>query len=126
MVTVQFNFKTILEAQEFLAGLSGGQQVSGPVSSPVSVPDSLFKDSATVAHPAAPALVTAGLQGTGLPDVIYSIEDCRTALSNLFDVKGREVAKSVLTEFKVDRVTYLKPEQFAAFIGRCEAAGKPE
>lgn len=179
MVTVQFNFKTIIEAQEFLEGLSGRQPEATPSPKGPMVPDGPSKSfvvsepKAVVLNPeakavietvaasplppfveratnptatevkellgkkkrgpkpkagyaAAPAQVFDGLHGTGLPDVIYGIEDCHNALSSLFDVKGREVAKSVLTEFKVDRVAYLKPEQFAAFIERCKTASQPE
>lgn len=158
MVTVQFNFKTILEAQEFLEGLSGRQPEAPPSPKGPMVPGGPSKDSATVAHSAPPIsepqavvlnpkakVFIETITASPLPPFVepaekkkrgpkpkaepvkeYGIEDCRNALSSLFDVKGHEVAKSVLTEFKVDRVAYLKPEQFAAFIERCKTAGQPE
>lgn len=142
MVTVQFNFKTIIEAQEFLGGLT--TTVSGPARLPVKLaPDMPSKDSIPIAggpiyfdqkpdfsvpisEQPAPEKKKRGPKPKAELVKEYGIEDCRNALRNLFDVKGREVAKSVLTEFKVDRVTYLKPEQFAAFIERCKTASQPE
>lgn len=150
MVTVQFNFNTIIEAQEFLEGLSGRQPEAPPSPKGPTVPDGPSKSfvvsepKAVVLNPEAKAFIET-VAASPLPPFVepaekkkrgpkpkaepvkeYGIEDCRTALSNLFDVKGREVAKSVLTEFKVDRVTYLKPEQYRDFIIRCESTGQPE
>lgn len=115
MVTVQFNFKTIIEAQEFLAELNSTISGPNPVQiqlTPVESPEKKKRGPKPKTEP--------------VKEKEYGIEDCRTALSNLFDAKGREVAKSVLTEFKVARIGELKAEQYAAFVERCEAAGKPE
>lgn len=161
MVTVQFNFKTIIEAQEFLAGYMNKPAGAGyPLAPEFSVPAPqavVLNPEAVVLKPKTTVTVTAGedefagmpvdadgfIQTTAEPkaekkkrgpkpktepvkEKEYGIEDCRTALSNLFDAKGREVAKSVLTEFKVARIGELKAEQYAAFVERCEATGKPE
>jgi len=146
MITVQFNFKTILEAQEFLEGLSGRQLEANPSPKVPLVPEMPSKHSepetvVTVAHPvpsvdkpvfvgidfAAPEKKKRGPKPkAALPDVIYGIEDCRAALSNLFDTKGREVAKTVLMGFGANRVIDLKADKYALFIERCQAASAPE
>ena len=56
----------------------------------------------------------------------YGIEDCRTALSGLFDVKGRDAAKAALAEFKVARIGELKADQYRGFIVLCETLSQPE
>lgn len=60
------------------------------------------------------------------PEKVYGIEDCRTALSGLFDAKGRDAAKAALAEFKVARIGELKPDQYRGFIVTCETSGQPE
>lgn len=149
MVTVQFNFKTIIEAQEFLAGMTqqtGRQPEQPKFSHPTEAVSgrtqataeelTLMKTKIEEANAALDVVVEAKKKRGPKPKAEvaaekalakeYGIEDCRNALSSLFDEKGREVAKSVLSEFKVDRVTYLKPEQYRDFIIRCESASKPE
>lgn len=136
MVTVQFNFKTILEAQEFLAN-----QVIDAAA--VSLPGSVVTEPKVVAiNPEATAFAHTGTQDvldTPVPakkkrspkvkvekTIDYGVEDCRTALGKLFDAKGRDVAKSALAKFNAARVTELKAEQYIDFITTCEKMSAPE
>lgn len=56
----------------------------------------------------------------------YGTEDCRAALSGLFDIKGRDTAKAALAEFKVARIGELKADQYRGFIVLCETLSQPE
>lgn len=152
-----FDFKTVEEAKEFLAGLKANpQRGATPNEFPVPAGQTSisqmsppFPPAAAVVHPApdVTAIVEPNKNKPGRPKkavVIavgdgasttfsipgkqkeYGIEDCRTALSNLFDTKGREAAKAALAEFKAARVTDLKADQYRGFVVLCETLGQPE
>lgn len=138
-----FDFKTVEEAQEFLAGLIAKPALTPPAPRDLGLVVSPAKDSAAMTKPEPPL-------GDDKPELVaespapekkkrgpkpkapteptkeYGIEDCRAALSALFDAKGRDAAKAALAEFKVERIGGLKPEQYRGFIVLCETMSQPE
>lgn len=141
-----FDFKTVEEAQEFLKGLTRGRQPEvAPTQELPAAPVGPSKNS----YGESPVKV--GLEAAQHiqvladkvpetekkkrgpkpktapePTKVYGLEDCRTALSALFDAKGRDAAKAALAEFKVVRIGELKADQYRGFIVLCETLSQPE
>lgn len=53
---------------------------------------------------------------------VASLEDAQAALEKLFAGKGAQAAISTLAAFGVSRLRDMKPEDYAAFIGKAEKA----
>jgi len=131
-----FDFKTVEEAQEFLAGLVAKPQTAGVADESLArdlaaEPAKAFftpEGSTAVAAIVEPEKKKRGPKPKAGPvkEKVYGIEDCRTALSGLFDVKGRDAAKAALAEFKVARIGELKADQYRGFIVLCETLSQPE
>lgn len=165
MVTVSFEFKTILDAREFLDRVDGPATVvwngpHGEVPKPGEVVWNGVHEISKVDE--APAILTEPkkrgpkpktkpdykvlpqeVSGTRLiadaikdpviekiekPGALTTIEDCRTALSDLFSAKGRDAAKDVLARFKnadgfpLKAVSELQVTDYGKFIAACKAA----
>lgn len=145
-----WEFKSVEEVQEFLAGLTAKPQLAGQlgVAKPtgaVAVEPAKHSENPPVLVPEPRAEVTAASLGIPAGIVVpekkkrgpkpkaekvaekeYGIEDCRAALSGLFDAKGRDAAKAALAEFKVARIGELKADQYRGFIVLCETLSQPE
>jgi len=114
-----FDFKTVEEAQDHLAWLLKkpvqGQQ---PVSPAAPVEPAKDSDPASKKHgPKPKAEVAAEIKS-------YTIDDCRDALSQLFDKRGRDAAKCALEAFKVARIGELTAPVYAQFIETCANLAK--
>lgn len=133
-----FDFKTVEEAQEFLADLIAGRPRAGSAKEPAvvvpaaepavgSAKGDLEEDCGTSPVPAVEKKKPGRPKKTApAKEKEYGIEDCRAALSALFDVKGRDAAKAALAEFKVARIGELKSEQYRGFVVMCEDLSQPE
>ena len=128
-----FDFKTVEEAQEFLAGLlvkpqqfcSSDDPVKGCYGPPAN--GSELEEDCGGSPVVPPEKKKPGRpKKAAKPETVYGLEDCRNALSNLFDIKGRDAAKAALAEFKVARIGELKADQYRSFIVLCETRGQPE
>ena len=122
-----FAFKTVEEAQAFLLKNFTNQTADNaalavqPISFPPGALEQAAKDTETAT---APAPKKRGPKPKAEPTKEYTIDDCRDALSALFDKKGRDAAKRVLTEFKVARIGELTAPDYGMFILTCAAASK--
>ena len=57
-------------------------------------------------------------------DPTYTMEDCKNALRNVLNTKGRDAAVTQLKRFGVETVTAIPEDQFSSFIAACnQAAG---
>jgi len=141
-----FDFKTVEEAQEFLAGLAAKPMRRAVVLNPeaVATVKSAVAPSFVIAPPPAGSLAPGSLipcdeHGNLVapkkpgrpkkapvlePEKELTIDDCRAALSQLFDKKGREAAKSALATFKVARIGELTAPDYAQFIQTCAEESK--
>ncbi len=75
---------------------------------------------------AAPKPTTTAGKKAAAPKTGPSYDDVTKAALALNKVKGREGLKAVLEQFGVAAAKELKPEQFADFIAKAEAAAKDE
>ncbi|HJW82413.1 MAG TPA: hypothetical protein VJ396_09235 [Acidiferrobacterales bacterium] len=114
-----FDFKNIEEAQEFLAGLLAKPNRPELVVAPDAVAMPAKDSESAPKKPGRPKKATAPE-----PAKEHTIDDCRTALSQLFDKKGREAAKSALETFNVARVGELTASVYALFIVTCAELSK--
>lgn len=139
MVTVSFEFKTILDAREFLDRVEGPATVvwNGPHGEVPKPGEVVWSGHHTISKvDEAPAILTEpkkrGPKPKAKPEPepapLTTIEDCRTALSDLFSAKGRDAAKDVLAQFKnadgfpLKAVSELQVTDYGEFIAACKAA----
>ena len=140
-----FEFKTVEEAQAFLLKNFTNQTADNMALSaqpPISFPPGAFEQAAKDSEPMATPTKKPGrpkkavekhvpadpAPGTVLekpePFKQYTIDDCRTALSHLFDKKGREAAKRALEGYQVARIGELTAPVYAQFIETCADLSK--
>lgn len=78
----------------------------------------------TPAAPAAPAAKSLdddlGFGSSEKPKT-YTQEEVFNITKGIAQTKGRDVVKSVMTEFKITAMDDLKPESFAAFVAKLQA-----
>lgn len=150
MVKVEFAFKTILEAREFLDRVEryGIEVNKDPYSitkvdeapailsepkkrgpKPKTKPDyKVLPQEVSGTRLIADAIKDPVIEKIEKPGALTTVEDCRTALSDLFDAKGRDVAKAVLAQFKnadgfpLKAVSELQVTDYGKFIAACKAA----
>jgi hypothetical protein len=138
MIRVSVEFDTFQEAQEFLA--QHAQKPFEPARNPTATEvlarqqayNATGPDGSVLLEPIVATIEKVLERGrpkkAPAPEPVkeYGIEDCRAALSALFDAKGRESAKAALAEFKVARVGELTSDQYRGFVGMCETLSEPE
>ncbi len=132
MIRVSVEFSTVDAAVEFLTrhasfSATGAQHLvrEAPLAAPLADP---FNLAAKAAEPApAPAKRSRKAKPEASPVTepvteAATIENCRMQLEARIDRAGLPSAIALLDEFGAKRVGDLKPEQYAAFIRKCQAA----
>lgn len=118
-----FDFSSIKEAHEFLLRTMEAQAIIESRTRPS--PQAAIAEP-EVAIPAQAKTINTPAKSKTAGVKKYGLEDCRNALSELFDAKGRDVAKAALAEFKAAKVGDLIEAEYADFISLCVTRGTPE
>lgn len=83
----------------------------------------LISSAEAVVEKPAPAPEAPTPEAAGAADVAVTYQATADAVTKLARTKGREAAVAVLKTFGATKLPDVKPEQFAAVIAACEAAG---
>lgn len=106
------------ENRSTLESAREGSAVIAPSVDPVS-------PSGSAPEPAAPAPVEADNAHPpgATPDAAatVTIEQCQTALTEVFEKKGAQVAMAVLQRFGTKRIKEMLPASYAEFVAKCKA-----
>lgn len=108
-VTVTFDNLTPAQAANLFAAIK--LDYDGPVAQPVALAAEAAPPEAAAKPKKAPKSKTQASE----PEV-HTIDDVRAALADVLASKGADSSRQLLANFKADRISKLKPEQYVDFI----------